>query len=366
MRTLHKTLLLCSLSAAVALALLQRDADANAAAPQPAPPAAVVGIAPAVDLAFAPMHWAPGGVISRRDARVAGEQPGRVLRVAEVGARVAAGDALAVLDDAALRLREREIAADAARIRAQLEMARVQESRYASLAAAQSIARAQYDQVRADRDMLAQDHARAEAQLAQVRHQRNRMVVRAPFDGVVVEQHAQPGEYLAPGSAVARVVDVGAREIRVRAPVALAAQLAPGTAVQVRDGTDTHALRVSAVVPVGDEASRQLELRVDVAGRDWPVGTALDVGMPRAAARNVVAVPQDALVMRREGDYVLRVGEDGIAERLPVVPGERIDGMVAVEGAVRPGDRLVVRGGERIAPGQAVTVDAPVAAVAAR
>ncbi|TDK28411.1 efflux RND transporter periplasmic adaptor subunit [Luteimonas aestuarii] len=365
MRTLHKTLLACALAGVAALALLRRDADASAAPPA-APPAAIVAVAPAVDIAFAPMHWAPGGVISRRDARVAGEQPGRVARIASVGQTVAAGDPVAVLDDTSLRLREREIEAESARIRSQLEMARLQETRYAALAGTQSIARAQYDQVRADRDMLAQDHARAQAQLAQVRHQRSQMVVRAPFDGVVAEQYAQAGEYLVPGGAVVRVVDTGAREIRVRAPVGFAAQLPPGTAVQVRDGDRIHALHVSAQVPVGDEASRQMELRIDVDGRTWPVGTALEVGMPRAAARTVVAVPRDAVVLRREGSYVLRIGDNGTAERLGVVTGEEIDGLVEVDGAVRPGDNVVVRGAERVAPGQAVSVEPPALSLAAR
>ncbi|MBX3724498.1 MAG: efflux RND transporter periplasmic adaptor subunit [Xanthomonadales bacterium] len=355
MRTVHKVLILSALTGAVALSFTR--CDVTASTPPPGPPAATVSVAPAIDVAFSPRHWAPGSVISRRDARVAGEQAGRVTGVANVGQTVAAGDALAVLDDTALGLRERELVADAARIRAQLTMASQQVERYASLAAQQSIARAQLDQAGADRDVLTQELARAQAQLDQVRLQRRQMVVRAPFAGVVAEQHVQPGEYVVPGGVVARLVDTGSREIRVRAPVELAALVAAGTPVQVRDGAGSHALQVSALVPIGDEASRQLELRIDIAGHAWPVGAALDVGLPRAAARKVVAVPRDALVMRREGSYVLRVGDDGIAERLDVTPGEEIDGLVEVDGRVMPGDALVVRGGERIAPGQAVVVE---------
>ena len=46
---------------------------------------------------FAPRHWSPGSVISRQDARVASEQGGRVVEVVEVGERIRAGQALAVL-----------------------------------------------------------------------------------------------------------------------------------------------------------------------------------------------------------------------------------------------------------------------------
>ena len=113
MPLLHKSLIALALAGILALPLLRLDADASAPAAE-APPA-MVSVAPAVRTDFAPRHWAPGSIISRRDARVASELEGRVLQVAEVGQHVRAGQALAVLDDTALRLRERESEAELAR-----------------------------------------------------------------------------------------------------------------------------------------------------------------------------------------------------------------------------------------------------------
>ena len=199
-----KSVLALALVPALVVPLIQWDVDANTPERTPEAPPAVVGVATAVTAELAPTHWAPGSVISRQDARVASEQGGRVIRVAEVGQQVQPGQALAVLDDTALRLREQEAQADLARIQAQLELATRQEQRYAQLAAQQNIARAQYEQLRADRDMLVQDRARAQALLAQTRHQRTQMTVRAPFAGVVAERQVQLGEYLTTGDAVAR------------------------------------------------------------------------------------------------------------------------------------------------------------------
>ena len=116
--------------------------------------------------------------------------------------------------------------------------------------------------------MLVQDRARAQALLAQTRHQRTQMMVRAPFDGVVAEREVQLGEYLTTGDAVARVVDTAAQEVRVRAPVDLAQ--APGRR-HAGAGTCRRSAKrphpVSALVPVGDEASRQLELRIAMDGQ---------------------------------------------------------------------------------------------------
>lgn len=356
MRPLSKLLIASALAGVLALPLLKRDADASAPPEKADAPAAIVSVAPAVSTAFAPRHWSPGSVVSRRDARVASEQDGRVVDVVDVGQRIRKGQALAVLDDTALRLREQEGQADLARIQAQLALANRQEQRYAQLAAQQNIARAQYEQLRADRDVLAQDRARVLAQLAQTRHQRTRMVVRAPFDGIVAERHTQLGEYLITGGSVARLVDTGAQEVRVRAPVDLARHLATGTEVRVRSAGVEGTYPVSALVPVGDEASRQLELRIAVEGLDIPVGMAVDVGLPSAETRTVVAVPRDAVMLRREGDFVVRVDTAGKAERIPVKTGAEVDGLVEITGSIAAGDRLIVRGGERVEPGQALDI----------
>ena len=165
--------------------------------------------------------------------------------------------------------------------------------------------------------------------------------------------------------AVARLVDTAAPEVRVRAPVELARHLGQGTTVRVRSADGERDYPVSALVPVGDEASRQLELRIVLDDLQAPVGTAVDVGLPSAEARSVVAVPRDAVILRREGDFVLRVDPAGKAERLAVKTGAAVDDLVEVSGDVRAGDRLIVRGGERVEPGQAVSVQA-LAALALR
>ena len=233
MRPLQASLIATALVGALLLSQLKIDADAGAPA-KPETPPATVSVAPAVGTEFLPWHWSPGSVVSRSDSRVSGDAAGLVVRIAEVGDEVRAGQPIAVLDDTALRLEERESRAVVARVQAQLELAQAQERRFATLSAQQNVARAQYEQQRADRDVLAQDLAQARAQLARTSHQRERMVVRAPFDGIIAERLVQPGEYLRAGDAVARVVDTGTREVRVHAPVELARHAAVGTRVLVR------------------------------------------------------------------------------------------------------------------------------------
>lgn len=355
---------LLSIAVAAALTLSLAAAfspRATAQDPAPAeqgPPPAPVSVAEARSAQFAPLLWAPASVVSREDARIASEQDGRVTAVAEVGARVRKGDRLAQVDDSLLRLQERQHQSDIDRIQAQLDYSRSQERRLQQLMQRNSIAGSQHDEARSQRRVLEQDLQRARVALDETRHRLRNATVRAPFDGTVAERFIQVGEYLATGAAVVRLVNTRDVEVRAQAPVSLAAGLAPGIEVAVREDEVEVMHRVRAVVPIGDESSRQFELRIALDAGEWPIGSALQVGLPSAAPRDVVAVPRDALVLRANETFVVRVGADDTAQRVPVRTGSTQGELIEVIGEVAAGDRLVVRGGERLMPGQRVRVDA--------
>ncbi|MBB5208881.1 efflux RND transporter periplasmic adaptor subunit [Chiayiivirga flava] len=348
----------------VALAGIDAVAQAPAAAADATPPAPV-GVALAERATFAPQLWVPASVVGHDDARVASEQDGRVISVAPIGDWVERGGALARLDDSLLRLQERRNAADIARIEAQLEYARSQETRLATLVQRASIAGAQLDEARAQRGVLEQQLASARVERDETRLRLRNSTVRAPFAGTVAERFVQPGEYLVPGAPVVRLVDTRTLEVRARAPVNLAGRLVPGQRVTLRHADGEAREAIVAVVPVGDESSRQFELRIALAEARWPVGSALQVGLPSADAREVVAVPRDALILRADETYVMRIAADDTAQRVVVESGDTLGDLVEVRGDIAPGDRLVVRGGERLQAGQRVRVDPPPAALAA-
>lgn len=335
-------------------------AAAAAVDPPAAAPAATVETAAAVALRLAPVRWAPGSVVSRDEARVASLVAGRVVEVAEVGTRVTRGARIARLDAAAQRLRLEQVEAEIGRAHAQRDLAAGQAARFERLAGASAVAPAQIDEVRATAAAAEQELARARALKRAIEHELRETDIRAPFDGVVSERYAQRGEYVDVGAAVVHLIDTTRLEARVRAPLALSARLGAGIEVDVRmDGLIQRA-RVRTIVPAGDERSRQFELRVALPAGYAPVGSALEVALPEAAALSSLAVPRDALVLREAQTYVMRVRADGTAERVVVHPGVARDGMVEIdEGTLKAGDRVVVRGAERLAEGQRVSERRP-------
>jgi hypothetical protein len=53
---------------------------------------------------------------------------------------------------------------------------------------------------------------------------------------------------------------------------------------------------------------------------------------------------------------VLRITRSNTVEQLDVTPGDGIADAIEVRGPLAPGDRLVVRGGERLVAGQTVRI----------
>jgi SOS-response transcriptional repressor LexA len=113
---------------------------------------------------------------------------------------------------------------------------------------------------------------------------------------------------------------------------------------------------VRAVVPVGEERSRQFELRLTLANNALSVGTAIEVGLPEREAAESLVVPRDAIAVRQDGNYVMRVRGDNTAEKVAVTSVATDGDLVTIRGPVEAGDLVVVRGVERLQHGQRVTV----------
>jgi len=336
--------------------LTSSAAEPAAAAGPSAPPPAPVTIETARPEALPAVASVPGTVVSRNDARIAAEVTGRLAWVADVGTEVAPGGVLARLDSRELELALAQAEATARRLAAALEIASSQATRTAELARQDLVSRSQLDEVRLRRDMAVQELAEARVARDHAAYRFERATVRAPFGGRVVERLRQPGEYLSIGGEVVRLVDTRHVEVRAQAPLSVAGFVRAGQPVAIAGDTGRVESRIRAVVPVGDDRSRMIEVRVALAGSRWPIGTAVRVALPQSAPRAAVLVNRDALVVREDGIFVWKVDGAGKAARISVTTGTEQDQAVEVFGEVAVGDRIVVRGAERLAPGQLVAV----------
>ncbi|MBV1900800.1 MAG: efflux RND transporter periplasmic adaptor subunit, partial [Kordiimonadaceae bacterium] len=322
---------------------------------QPKAPPALVEVADAKNEMMAPQIFMPGTIVSRNDSRIAAEITGRVLWVASEGALVEEGDIIAKLDAQIITLNVARNKSQITRLEARVKYEKSNLKRTADLAKTQHVSTSQLEEAESSLIMTEQELEQARIALAQSEINLSRTKVRAPFPGRVVARLAQIGEYATPGRQIIRLVDTQHLEISAQAPVKLANILSDNLTVSLRRGTMVIDAKIRALVPVGNAISRTMEIRVSIPeGSHYVVGSAVQVGLPSSAPEQVVSIPRDALVLRREGTFVFRIKDDNTAERLLVRTGSATGSFVAVKGGITGGDRVVVRGGERLRPGQAV------------
>ena len=84
------------------------------------------------------------------------------------------------------------------------------------------------------------------------------------------------------------------------------------------------------------------------------VGSTVTLQLPISAPRKVVTAPKDALLQGRGGWIVYVVKEDKAVPQ-PVKLGQAVQDRIEIKSGLAPGQLVVIRGNERLRPGQPVS-----------
>ncbi len=304
-----------------------------------------------------------GTLRPRQQIQVVAEVGARLLRVLkDEGARVAAGETLAVLDDVDYRLAHERAQAALAVAEANRQHALTERDRADGLLKTGGITDKDHltAQVGLQVAEAAQAQARAETAIAAQQRLRTRVV--APFAGRVARRHADAGAMLAVGTPLFTLVDDAVFEFRAAVPSTDYGRARVGAPVQVElDALRGRPVtgRVARITPLVDERTRAFEIVVEVPGGGDLVGglfARANVRVGRVAG--ALVVPPGALL--RDGDDAGRaevfVVLAGKAERRHVVLGVETPSEIQVTEGLRAGDVVVVAPPSALASGAPVSV----------
>ncbi len=298
-----------------------------------------------------------------RTSAVAAGEEGLVQRVLlEEGNALRAGATLAVLDG-----RDVEIELTAARAglgeqRALADQAGEKLARAEKLFSGNSLAEEEYRDHLHRRKILEQQIQRAQAQIALLEERLSKKTVRAPFDGILARKLVEEGQWLQRGGTVGEIADISSLEVIAEVPELLVPRLRRDSPVEVRADAlaGACAARLLAVLPRGTPGARTLAVRLRLDNPDSPRGRLLPGMTVRLAfelepLRKSLLVPKDAVNLQGAARAVMAV-VDGKAVRVEVAVQGQHGNMTAIEGALKSGDEVVVRGNEMLQPGMAVRV----------
>lgn len=307
---------------------------------------------------MAPQISVTGSVISLNDSRLSSEVEGLMVWIADVGTAVNKGDVIARIDDRILAIAVRRAKANLKRLEADLVFQESDLARYQKLAEKDNTSQARLDATFARRDMLAQEVEDAKALLDQAEGDLSRASLRAPYAGHIVARLANVGEYITVGKEVVHLVDTQNLEVVMPAPLSIISFIKPGMMVEARDGEMAELLPVRTVVPVGHQVSRMAEVRLSMPANLWVVGAALQISLPKNDKREMVTVSRDALVLKGTDAMLFKVSSDMKAEivHLDLRNLIAVGPWIALESGIEAGDKVIIRGAERLTPGQAVVI----------
>ncbi|MBI1391903.1 MAG: efflux RND transporter periplasmic adaptor subunit [Alphaproteobacteria bacterium] len=349
----------CSVGFFGVSAFLGKQDAANASeqtAERQGPPPAPVIVADTVETVLAPRAEAPGSAVSIADSVIAAATTAQVTWVAEIGEEIEEGEVLARLDPSNAELALSDARAEVKRLVARAEYLEKLVERYEGLGRETGESEAALDEVRSNygEAVGALERGRVAARRAQL--DLDRTEIRAPFTGKVAGRSVQVGEFANVGAPIVRLVDTERLEVTARASADMLMSVKAGDRIPVAYEDQQAEGIVRAVLPVGDEITRTLEVRVSLSETGWPIGAPVRVMLPSASPRRAVAAPRDALVLRNDGAVVFKVNDDGSAVRVPVRLGAADGDLIELIGEIDAGERVVVRGAERLRDGQAVEI----------
>jgi len=279
-----------------------------------------------------------------------------------------------------VELRATEQDAGIAQAEARLVEARRAYDRYKTLGDQGWASKAQVDQFEA-----AWRSAQADVSAAKARQ--NDRMIRAPFAGVVGLSDVAPGALVNPGAPIVTLDDVSVMRVDFQVPERYLGQLREGqTLLATADAYPGETIngRIALLDTRVDERTRAITARAEfpnASGKLKP-GMLVRVGVSRGQRTNPSA-PESAVSVQGDGAFVYILhtrapgqagqpgrqaqagqgqggqggqGQGAMVEQRPIVTGLRQQGFVEIVDGVKPGDRIVADGLNKLQPGQPVRI----------
>jgi len=332
----------------------------SAAQQPPAMPPAPVRFTEAREHTIRGQVRLPGTVESETISTVAGQVPGLVIEYpVRVGDRVEKGQVLAKLRTETFAIQRRAAVADLKEAEARRKLAERNLDRAQELFDSKVFSQQELDDALTEFNAWEGRIDKLQADIAAIDDALGRCVIVAPFNGVVLKKGTEVGEWMKDGNPVVDLMSVDDLQVTVDVPEQYFSKFQTGSRVTMTfaalDGKMILGT-VRTVVPNADPEARTfpVKLSFDNSGGKIAAGMLAEIGFSGGDAYSATIVPKDAIVNQGGRRFVYAIDDQNAANPVPVETGSGVADWIEVRGPVRPGQRVVTRGNERLRPGQAV------------
>lgn len=275
---------------------------------------------------------------------------GRVAQVfANKGDTVKKGQILAALDETDLRRRLDVARAGLAAAKVTAEQRERDWNREKGLVASGSVSVEEAEEYR-ERDAVAQSAVQAaKAELGYAEYQLSLTQVPSLTNGIVTKRWVNLGNSVVPGQTMFTVADTRLIYVDANIDQNFTGKIRKGKpATVVLRGREDHPLSgyVLRVDPQADQATEEMvaEVAFQIPSDEFMLGQWANVYVQVGEAKDALVVPRMALLPMGERTFVFVVSAENVVRQEPIriVASSPRSSLVAVSGALKPGDRVVL------------------------
>jgi multidrug efflux system membrane fusion protein len=349
--------------AGLAGAALTGCADANSNDAPAAPPAPPVSAAVVLEKPVLETQEFSGRLEAIEVVEIRPRVSGYITAVNfKPGAEVKKGEVLFVIDPRPYQAEADRAGAAANAARARADLARLELQRAERLLADKAIAQREFDERSASQKELDASARAAQAQYEAAKLNLSYTRVLSPIDGRVSKAEITLGNLVDASAVLTSVVSLdriyasfdGDEDTYLR----VSRRAHAGQPVEVKVGLANeegfpHAGKLEFVDNQLDSRSGSVRMRATFANSDRSLAPGLFARVQIAGGdpRPQILVNDRAVGTDQDRKFVFVVGKDNKAEYRPVKLGPTIDGLRIVREGLKPGEKIVVNGLQRVRPG---------------
>ena len=288
----------------------------------------------------------PGTVSARTVAQIAAKVPARIQEMAvKAGDAVTAGQILVRLDERELQAKLNQARASQTAAEAQAGSAGADARRMQNLFEREAATRQMLDSTQAAARSAAARVAEARAAVVAAESVAGEGVLKAPFDGAVIQRLMEPGDMALPGQAILAMQSSQRLRVEAAIPESCAGTLEMGQQLSVRIGEKRHPAAIEEIAPAADVETRTVLVKAALDPQaDAQPGTF--ASLEQACGRHqALLIPASAVIRTGQLESV-RLAVDGHIRLRHVRSGKAYAGLVEILSGLREGD-VVVTGGTK-------------------
>lgn len=281
----------------------------------------------------------------------------------ENGAKIKKGQTLIRIQSDNVRAQKEQVEANLAEAQAAFANVKTNYDRMKALFAEQSATQKELDDITTQYKMAQAKISMLQGKLKEINDVLGYAVIKAPFDGHIVNKMVQTGDMASPGMPLLTIE--GGRILKVRAsvPESQIDAFNNGDPVQIKVdaiGDETFGGVIESINPSGNPGSRQFEVIIRFTGKPNELksvksGMFANVVLEKGS-QAVITVPKSSVVERGQLTGIYTISDNKEAMLRWVKTGRTIGQDVEILSGLKAGESFIASAGSRLQEGQKVII----------